>query len=167
MASGLEWLLHLAGLCLKEGALRAENALQSNLGVKTGGLPKKERVTSSSLFEEIYRRGRYLKGKNFVINYFLPYEQEAKISSKGNASIKVAFVVSKKVSKLAVCRNRLKRQMREAYRFNRSILPATTNLALILRALPVALNASYNEIEDEIKGLFKLLAAKEFGDSLN
>lgn len=75
---------------------------------------------------------------------------------------KAGFTVSKKVSKSAVKRNRIKRRMREVYRRSKSMLPE--NVSVIIRALPQALGADFNEIEAEIHSLFKAVTSKEFGN---
>lgn len=78
---------------------------------------------------------------------------------------KAGFTVSKKVSKSAVKRNRIKRRMREVYRRSKDMLPE--NMSIIIRALPQALGADFNEIETEIHSLFKAVTAKEFGNIIN
>ena len=76
---------------------------------------------------------------------------------------KAGFTVSKKVSKSSVERNKLKRRLREIYRRNKSKLPA--NISVIIRALPKAAGADFNEIKKEIFSLFKTIALKEHSNN--
>lgn len=78
---------------------------------------------------------------------------------------KAGITVSKKVSKSAVERNRIKRILREIYRINRDILP--DGVYLIIRGLPKAAGADFCEIKREILSLFKIIAAKKFGDNID
>lgn len=73
-------------------------------------LPKENRLTEKSDFELLFKRGRFLRGQ-FVNFFYSPTLDGAR----------VGFIVSNRVSKLAVERNRLKRILRaEVYRFLRS-----------------------------------------------
>jgi ribonuclease P protein component len=75
-------------------------------------LQKKDRLKSSLEIEAIYRENK------FVVSYPLKcYYSFSKIE-ENKRTIRVAFAVPKKVFKLAVDRNLLKRRMREAYRLN-------------------------------------------------
>lgn len=78
---------------------------------------------------------------------------------------KAGITVSKKVSKSAVERNRIKRILREIYRINRDMLP--DGVYLIIRGLPKAAGADFYEIKREILSLFKIIAAKKFGDNID
>ena len=76
---------------------------------------------------------------------------------------KAGFTVSKKVSKSAVERNKLKRRLREIYRRNKNVLPA--NVSIIIRVLPQAAGADFNEIKNEVLSLFKVIASKEYSSN--
>ena len=70
---------------------------------------KEERLTKEREFKEVFNHGRSLGGST-VAFYFLP-------NSLGFP--RAGFIVSKKVSKKAVERNRAKRLMREVFRLNK------------------------------------------------
>ncbi len=64
-----------------------------------------------------------------------------------NAS-RLGLVVSKRVSKRAVDRNRVKRCLRESYRRNAQLFPNNTDVLLI--AKPSALNANVSDFVHEL-----------------
>ena len=78
---------------------------------------------------------------------------------------KAGIIVSKKVSKSAVERNKLKRRLREIYRRNRLVLPE--NISVIIRSMPKAAGADFNEIKREVLSLFSLIASKEYSGNDN
>lgn len=137
-----------ADLLLKEDEQKAVNVLQYS----RESFPRTERLRSSGEFSSVYS-GRRVTGSMFILYYKCIDDRKA------------GFTVSKKVSKSAVKRNRLKRRMREVYRRSKSMLPE--NVSIVIRALPQALGADFNEIEAEIRSLFKAVAAKEFGNTVN
>lgn len=66
-------------------------------------LPRKYRLTAEKDFNRIFKRGRSVSGKGLGL----------KVAPNRLEVSRFAFVVSTKVSKKAIVRNRLKRQMRE------------------------------------------------------
>lgn len=105
---------------------------------------KDQKLTSRIRIDELFKSGYVLK--SFPI--FLKYNTEP-----GKGTIKIALSVPKRKVRSAVKRNRLKRQMREAYRLNK--------LALIEKAnsknIDLALFLIYNGDE---KGDFKRIQEK-------
>lgn len=65
---------------------------------------------------------------------------------------KLGIVVSKKVSKKAVDRNRIKRWFREIYRNNKDGL--SSKVHLIVLAKPVAAKGSFNEVCKDVLRTF-------------
>ena len=63
------------------------------------------------------------------------------------------FTISKKISKLAVERNRLRRQMREIVRLNADITKQYPSHDFVLIARKEALNHSYQELERDFQYL--------------
>ena len=144
-----EWLPKVAGLLLKEDAQKVVNALQ----FKPECFPRSMHICKSRDFTAIYT-GKRVSGSMFIIYYNI-------LGSIGKAG----FTVSKKVSKSAVKRNKLKRRLREIYRQNRNLLPA--GVAIIIRVLPQAAGADFNEIKNEVLSLFKVIASKEHSSNVS
>jgi len=77
--------------------------------------PKSERLTSKTVINELFSTGKELKKFPFVIKY-IPDEK----TEKGN--VRIVISVPKRKAKLATDRNRLRRQIKEAYRLNKKQL---------------------------------------------
>lgn len=77
--------------------------------------PKIERLTSKRVIDELFSAGAEVKKFPFVVKY---------ISQKKETEGKVQIVISvpKRKAKLATDRNRLRRQIKEAYRLNKNEL---------------------------------------------
>lgn len=78
----------------------------------------------------------------------------AGIEKKEDTPTKVGFVVSKKVHKRAVKRNRLKRLMRESYRLllkENNLYNSQKYLSLIFVGSEKALGKTFNEIKNSVK----------------
>jgi ribonuclease P protein component len=73
--------------------------------------PKSERLCGKNAFEALFQ-----KGKKFFLHPF----KVLHIGAPGaDAVAQIAIIVPKKIAKKAVSRNRLKRQIREAYRLEK------------------------------------------------
>ena len=117
---------------------------------------KKEKLKSKKQIELLFQEGQSVKGFPLRLLYLespLPYQE---------IMVQVGVSVPKRLHKLAVTRNRIKRLMREAYRLNKNLVDTkgTTFAVLILythREIP-----SY---EDMDKAMVKLL--KRFNDEIS
>lgn len=106
-------------------------------------LSKKNRFHGNGSVRRVLGRGTSIRGKNMSMRYF-----ESKID------IKVAVIVSKKISKSAVVRNRIRRRVFEAVRLqsikNNNLLKGE----YIFLVHNVKLETTpYADIENEVKGL--------------
>ena len=113
-------------------------------------LPKQYRLKKRSAFKATY------KVKNSThsggVTLFAGRKKTEEIPTK------VGFVVSKKVHKRAVRRNRLKRLMRESYRLllkNNQLGTSQQHLSLIFVGSTRALNKDFNYIKGHIKKLLE------------
>ena len=79
-------------------------------------LPRPNRMTRTRDFELLFPHGRFAGGAFVTLKFwrFVPdFQPRRQINS---TDLKIGILVSKKVSKRAVVRNRLKRQVREVVR---------------------------------------------------
>ena len=81
------------------------------------------------------------------------------MSRPGDAGTRIGVVVSTKVSKKAVERNKVRRQIRETLR--RSALVNTRGLDIIFSARPSIKNCTYHEIVHECGLIVRRLAAPQ------
>ena len=84
--------------------------------LKQFSLSKKERLKSAKSLTRLFK-----EGKSFAVFPLRVYYLEV-AETEDRTGIKGAFSVPKRLFRRAVDRNRLKRQMREAYRLNKSDL---------------------------------------------
>jgi ribonuclease P protein component len=104
-------------------------------------LPKENRLKKEREFEAVFKDGRTFKGNCVFLKYLI----------NGTDKTKVGFVVSKKISKLATKRNKIKRRMREIVRLEKGKIKE--GLSIIFIALPAINNAGYEEMEKDIGNL--------------
>lgn len=120
-------------------------------------LNKNHRLTSYSAFVATYRQRNLVSDENLVL-----YGGKLKDSDK-NYPTRVGFVVSKKIHKRAVKRNRIKRLMRASYANllkNREISGSQKFQSLIFIANPNSLNIEYKQMCSSVKQLIDNLAIK-------
>jgi len=82
-------------------------------------LSSKERLKSKKAIEQLFKRGSRLKGFPVGLSYFIS-AVEAK-----EAGVVIMVSVPKKKVKKAVHRNKIKRQLREAYRTQKQAIVTT------------------------------------------
>ena len=115
-------------------------------------LPKQYRLKNRSAFKATYKvKNSSHKGG---VTLF------AGVQKKEDVLTKVGFVVSKKVHKRAVKRNRLKRLMRESYRLllkENNLGNSQKYLSLIFVGTENALGKNFDEINNAIKRLIEEL----------
>lgn len=114
---------------------------------------KDERLCSKILIEELFLKGKKQKTFPFVATY-LPIKAD---NNDWESQVKIVVSVPKRRVKLAVGRNKLKRQIKEAYRLNKTefysnLKEKETNLALFLIYIGKE-NENYSFIEKKIKVL--------------
>ncbi len=104
-------------------------------------LPKENRLKKEKEFEAVFKGGRTLKGKSAFIRYLI----------NGTDKTRIGFVVSKKISKLAVVRNKTKRRMREIVRLKKDKLKE--GLSIVIVSLPSITKLTYKEIKEDLENL--------------
>lgn len=109
-------------------------------------LKKHCRLAKPDEFHWVYQSKQW--GGSALFTYNVRANQEADYLL---TSSRLGVTVAKKVSKRAVDRNRLKRQMREFYRHRQDQL---INASLVITAKPKSLNASDSEREQSLQELW-------------
>ncbi|MFA5207604.1 MAG: ribonuclease P protein component [Candidatus Paceibacterota bacterium] len=104
-------------------------------------LPKENRLKKEKEFEAVFKGGRTIKGKSVFLRYLI----------NGTDKTKVGFVVSKKISKLAVIRNKAKRRMRDIVRLKKDGLKE--GLSIVIISLPSISKMTYKEIKEDLENL--------------
>lgn len=116
-------------------------------------LSKQQRLTKNSAFKATYRLKQSTADALFVL--YVGKEKAEEQSSK------IGFIVSTKVHKRSVKRNRIKRLAREAYRLalqNQEICPKW--MSLIFTARNEALDKDFKEVYNSIVTLINKMDAK-------
>lgn len=119
-------------------------------------LPKHSRLKHSRDFSAVYRQGQKAVSPHLVVRVLAskaPLPQTA-VPARGTDS-QFGISISQKVSKRAVIRNRVKRQIRSAIR---TLLPQVNpNLRIVVVVRPGAPECEYGEFLRELEQLFTKL----------
>lgn len=111
-------------------------------------LPLQYRLKKKRDFEIAFENGRFVGGA--LVTAKVWHIMPEKFSKRGYSKddLKIGFVVGKKVSKSAVKRNRVKRQMREVVRLLVKEEKIRRGNMIIIMAKPDVLGKTYQEIEE-------------------
>ena len=114
---------------------------------------KKERLKSASIISQLFE-----KGQSFS-RYPLRLVWMEQKQANDSFPVQVAFSVSKRKFKLAVDRNRIKRQMREAWRLNKHLLYEKVDNGGVNYALMIIYvakeKAPYAEVEKNMQKMIR------------
>jgi ribonuclease P protein component len=111
--------------------------------------PKSEKLKSRKTIERLFAEGK--SATKFPLKMFYLADPDA----SGN---KAAFAVPKRSFKLAVTRNRIKRQMRESYRLQKGMFDANNSRNFALLFLYIGKEKpKYEELEVSVSKLLPLL----------
>lgn len=109
-------------------------------------LPKEYRLKKRSAFGATYKTGKTLHKDGITV--FIGKEKQIETPTR------VGFVVSKKIHKRAVKRNRIKRLMRESYRLLiKEGAVSDKYISLIFVASSKLLNMNFKEVDSAIRKL--------------
>ncbi len=115
-------------------------------GIINNMLPKDYRLKKRSAFSATYRTGKTLHKDGITV--FIGKEKT------NDSPTRVGFVVSKKIHKRAVKRNRIKRLMRESYRLLiKEGAVSDKYLSLIFVASSKLLGKNLKEVDDAMRKL--------------
>ncbi len=113
-------------------------------------LKKSFRLKNTAAFNATYNN-HHIISDNYICIYF------GKEKTEPDFCTRFAFVVSKKIHKRAVIRNRIKRLMRESIRLylkDNKIDNLNKYISVILVAKPQAVNASFYTLNESVYKLF-------------
>lgn len=118
-------------------------------------LPRPNRLTRTRDFELLFAQGRFAGGAFVTLKFwkidpnFEP-KRELKVED-----LKIGILVSKKVSKRAVVRNRLKRQVREVLRLLHRDGRLPAGYLLVFSIKVEAKDQLYSTLEADVHGVLK------------
>jgi ribonuclease P protein component len=123
-------------------------------------LPKQHRIRRSKDFSHVYRSGRKAVSAHLVVRVLTGLDEAQPNSAEplslgGGSPVRVGIAVSQKVSKHAVVRNRLKRQIRAIMALLIPELPP--QLWIVINLRPGADQCEYGEFLRELKQLLTQL----------
>lgn len=114
--------------------------------------PRAARLLRPGEFTALRRSGKRISARHFQCEYRLNEAQTARLG----------MAVSRRVSKLAVVRNRIRRQIRESFRLRRAGLPAFDVLVI---ARPSTAELGNAALRVELEQLWRKLLAQVAADS--
>jgi len=124
-------------------------------------LGKDEKLKSRKLIEHLFAEGKRVKSFPLQLIYL-------QISHDSEFPVKVGFSVPKKVVKLAVDRNRIKRMMREAYRLNKYLISENIKEPYIFMFIYTAKEEpKYADLVEILKKVFVKFLSKIEEDGQN
>ena len=108
------------------------------------GYPASCRLRTSREYTHVWRKGRRCHTVHLLV-----------IALSGSAcGTRLGISVSRKVGN-AVCRNRIKRWVREYFRVNRGSMPAGTELSVVVK--PGAATLGHQDLDEELRGALRQL----------
>lgn len=118
-------------------------------------LPKDHRLRRMKDFDILFKEGRFVGGE--LVNAKVWRIEPEKYPRRGYASddLKIGFIVSRKFSKSAVKRNRVKRQVREAVRLLLKSGQIKSGFMIALMAKANIMGKEYQEIEQSVKDVLR------------
>lgn len=112
-------------------------------------LSKDKRVRSAGDYKRIYSKGSFFSSRFFTVNYMTNRTQKTRIG----------FVVSKKATKKATERNKIKRQFRETARALYEEAPKGYDIVINIKK--EALGIGHKELLAEIQNSFQRIGKNE------
>lgn len=118
-------------------------------------LQQANRLRKKRDIEITFERGRFVPGRLLHAKYWKVDPAAYPKRGYTGEELKIAVIVSKKVDKRAVYRNRIKRQVREVLRLLLKDKKIKSGYFITVMATPSVLGKTYQEIEKEVIFLLK------------
>ena len=118
-------------------------------------LPKPYRLTKMKDFEILFKEGRFVGGDLVDLKVWKIDQMKYPKRKYSPNDLKIGFVVPIKISKKAVVRNRIKRQMREVVRLLMKDKKIKCGYFMLFLAKKSAINAEYKASESSVVALVK------------
>jgi len=115
-------------------------------------------IRKSQEFKDINKKGKKFYSKTLILTISKPtnnFSDQRTIKLKSDDFCRVGYVVSKKISKLAVKRNKIKRRFREAFRRSLKNNLIKKNCDYIIIARLSAVNTDYLGIIKDLEFCLK------------
>lgn len=106
-------------------------------------------------FEILFKEGRFVGGSFVTIKYWKVQPEKYPKRRYDQGELKIGFVAGLKVSKSAVKRNRIKRQMREVVRLLIKDEKIKKGSHILVIAKKEILTADYEKIQKDILSVFR------------
>lgn len=106
-------------------------------------LSKQHRLTKDNDFESVFKKGKNLDSEFLFL----------KLRKNGSEISRFGFILSKKISKNAAVRNKIKRRLREIIR--KELGNIKSGFDIVIVAKPKIVGKDYLEIREEVGGLIK------------
>jgi ribonuclease P protein component len=113
-------------------------------------IPKQYRLKHDKDFEVLFKEGRFIRGEYVSAKVWRIDTEVYPRRNYTKDTLRIGFVVSKKVEKRAVGRNKIKRRMREAVRVSMKEQEWKRGYLVSFMAGPQPVHASYQDIEQDV-----------------
>lgn len=118
-------------------------------------LPRQYRLKHMKDFDILFKEGRFVGGELVTLKYWKVEPKKYERRDYNTEDLKIGFVVGKKVSKSAVKRNKVKRQMREVVRLLLKEDKLKPGFMVAIIAKPLSLGKKYEEIEKDVLNVLR------------
>lgn len=119
-------------------------------------LPQAHRLTKMKDFEILFKEGKFVNGDLISLKVWKIEPEKYPRRKYSLEDLLIGFVVSTKIDKRAVVRNRLKRQMREVVRLMLKDNKLKVGYFMLFIAKKEMIGREYGEIENNIRQLCKI-----------
>ncbi len=113
-------------------------------------LPSEYRLTRVKDFEILFKEGFFVGAAHVTAKLWRFEPEKYPRRNYKTDDLKIGFIVGKKISKRAVDRNRIKRQMREVVRLLVKDNKVRSGYMIAFSAKPNSLGLNYSEFEKDI-----------------